>query len=288
MPSNPLYTSESSAPQTHLFSATINLTSTVTQFIFTTTSNAGMAAIKDIVSSAIAATGATCPTVTPAPPDTAVSPPAQVSIVSIDQRNASVGSFAPTTTIINNVETPSNQASRLPSSPTSSQTEDADATVASAAAADEAVASGQPDDWEGEQNRTAAAWDLFKAHPKEIDLYPDPREFPAHAISMEYVKNLKGFGLLTGWRALKKILPLTQPLGTKAPRKRSEQRAKLVTFYLNVNEYLDAETRKEDEKAEKEAAVAAARKIEPRMTLNEWARLLCIQPEISYQDLRGR
>ena len=177
MPSNPLYTSESSAPQTHLFSATINLTSTVTQFIFTTTSNAGMAAIKDIVSSAIAATGATCPTVTPAPPDTAVSPPAQVSIVSIDQRNASVGSFAPTTTIINNVETPSNQASRLPSSPTSSQTEDADATVASAAAADEAVASGQPDDWEGEQNRTAAAWDLFKAHPKEIDLYPDPREF---------------------------------------------------------------------------------------------------------------
>ena len=71
--SKPVYNYNPSAPEPHLFSATFNVTSTATQFILTASSSAGMAAIRDVVSSAIA---------TAMDNDTHTSTPKNVQIVS--------------------------------------------------------------------------------------------------------------------------------------------------------------------------------------------------------------
>ena len=77
--SKPVYNYNPWAPEPHLFSATFNVTSTANQFILTASSSAGMAAIRDVVSSAIA---------TAMDNDTYTSTPKNVQIVSNNMSNS--------------------------------------------------------------------------------------------------------------------------------------------------------------------------------------------------------
>ena len=121
--SKPVYNYNPWAPEPHLFSATFNVTSTATQFILTASSSAGMAAIRDVVSSAIA---------TAMDNDTYTSTPKNVQIVSNNNNfgennvinfsgDATIGEHS-NGDVTKTTTSPTCTNTQVPSSTTSSQT----------------------------------------------------------------------------------------------------------------------------------------------------------------------
>ena len=218
--SKPVYNYNPSAPEPHLFSATFNVTSTATQFILTASSSAGMAAIRDVVSSAIA---------TAMDNDTYTSTPKNVQIVSLSGGatigELSNGDVTKTTTspTCTNTQVPSSTTSsqtleddisplsasptctntQVPSSPTSSQTLDDD--ISPLSAAEQMIVD------------TVYQWEMFMKDPKS-NPYPDPRVYTAHVDSLGFAKDLRGYPVEKAWSALKKILRHTKPLGKRRPK----------------------------------------------------------------------